>query len=238
MLMNHKTSIVLIAALTLAGCNLPTGNGDQTSPEIQTAAAQTVQAVLATPSSSPTAALPTGETPTGAPILTVEDNTNCRSGPGTNYGILTVLGAGSSVPIVARHSSGDFWIVDPPSGSENCWITAEFGTVTGNTSGLPEVTPVADGGGSGAPARPGSLFYDYSCAGGLVTTTLTWSDSANNESGYRVYRNNTVIADLPPNSSQYEDEVSAGGVTKLQFLVEAYNSAGASPPRTAEFSCQ
>jgi hypothetical protein len=232
--------ILILAAAILAGCNFPAPSGDQAGPELQTAAAQTVQAVLATPLSSATAAQG-GEpaaTQAAAPILTVEDNTNCRSGPGTNYAIITVLGADSSVPIVGKHPNGDFWIVDPPSATQNCWVTAEFGTVTGNTATLPEATPDAASADSGAPARPGSLFYNYSCSGNTVTTTLSWADAADNENGYRVYRFDAVIADLPPNATQFVDEVDITFGTQLQYRVEAYNSAGASTPRTAAFSCQ
>ncbi len=231
--------ISLILCMGTAACNLPDPAPQQSPPEIQTAAALTVQAVL-TPLTSPTALatnslLPTA-TQSAGPILTVPDNTNCRSGPGINYQIVTILGAGSSVLIVAQNTARTHWIVDPPTGTQNCWVGVEFGTVTGTTDVLPEVTPESESD-SGAPARPGSLFYDYSCAGGQVTTTLSWSDAADNENGYRVYRFGAVIADLPPNSNGYVDEVSVAAGTQLQYSVEAYNDAGASQPRTAAFSC-
>lgn len=237
--MRRKIAVILLLAATIpAGCNLPSPTGGPAAPGIQTAAAQTVQAVL-TPLGSPTAVPTSGPavTQSSAPILTVDDNTNCRTGPGTNYAKVTTIPAGTSVQVVARYGGGTYWIVNPPNVAENCWISGELGKVTGDTSTLPEVTPEA-GADSDAPARPGSLFYNYFCSGGEVTTTLTWEDAANNENGYRVYRFDTVIVDLPPNSTQYVDTVTVAGGTQLQYRVEAYNSAGASPPRTASFSCQ
>jgi uncharacterized protein YraI len=238
--MRIKLTIALFLVIVLlSSCNFPTPGG-QIGPEVQTAAAQTVQAVLATPLSSATAdpGILATATSSGSPILSVADNTNCRSGPGTNYAIITVLAGGSSAPVVGRHPGGAYWVVDPPSVAENCWVAAEFASVSGSTAGVPEQTPDPDEAASGVPDRPGSLFYNYVCSGGTVTTTLTWTDSADNENGYRVYRYDVLIADLPPNSTQYVDEVSGGGSTLFRFTVEAYNSAGPSASRGAEFSCQ
>jgi hypothetical protein len=205
---------------------------------MQTAAAQTVQAALATPLSSPAPGAGSQIAP-GSAVLTVPDNTNCRSGPGTNYPIVTTLPAGSSVPIVAGYSGGEYWIVDPPN-AENCWVNADLGSVAGGTGGLPEATiePVS----GEAPRRPGSFFYVYNCATdgipGNLTTQLTWSDSADNESGYRVYRYGVLIIEMPANSTAFTDQTSVGVGDQVTYSIEAFNSAGASPQRSETFSCQ
>ncbi|HEY2980930.1 MAG TPA: hypothetical protein VGJ22_07095 [Anaerolineales bacterium] len=237
--MNLRTaSAVLLLAVSLLGCNIPTLPSQVITSEMQTAAAQTVQAVL-TPVSSPAAlATSTAAGTEGAPPLyTVPDATNCRAGPGTGFAKITTIAAGTSVPIVASYSGGTYFVVNPPDVSEDCWVAAALGSVSGNVNAVPEVTPAATSA-SGAPARPGSLFYNYSCSGGSVTTNLTWGDAADNENGYRVYRFGTVVADLPADSGAFVDTVTVTPGTQLQYAVEAYNDAGASPQRTAVFSCQ
>lgn len=229
---------ILIITVSLLGCNLPTQPSQVITSEMQTAAAQTVQAVL-TPLSLPSAAATAtaAGTQAAAPLLTVPDATNCRAGPGTGFEKITTIAAGTSVPIVATYAGGTYFVVDPPDVAWDCWVAAALGSVSGNVNSVPEVTPAATSA-SGAPARPGSLFYNYSCTGGDVTTALSWSDAADNENGYRIYRYGTLIADLPANSGDYVDNVTITPGTQLQYAVEAYNDAGASPQRTAAFSCQ
>jgi len=93
--------IMLIA--TMLACNLPNTVPQETAPEIQTAAALTLQAIL-TPSITATVkqqatiannpSTPTN-TPGGTviptysvPMLTVREQTNCRTGPGQEYDVL------------------------------------------------------------------------------------------------------------------------------------------------------
>ncbi len=56
--------------------------------------------------------------------------------------------------------------------------------------------------------------------------TLNWTDQADNETGYRVYRDGTLIATLPANSTSYKDTLSDQALHT--YSVEAYNEAGAS----------
>lgn len=243
----RKAFIIALALLSvLLGCNLPIEQpgGLSLEDEAATIVALTMQAQppkeMPTPLASPTAiSILTSSAPA---MLSVSDNTNCRSGPGTKYEIIVMLTTGNSYQVVARAAAGDYWIINAPSGGGTCWVAAEFAAVTGDTTALPEVTPAAQETSAGAPAKPGSLYYQYSCSfngvGSDVTTTLTWSDAANNESGYRVYRNNTVIVELPANSTQYVDQTSIALGGMLEYSVEAFNAAGASPRRTISFSCQ
>src|SRR4026209_2696558 len=93
----NLAGMILIAAML--GCSLPGSAPQVTAPEIQTAAALTLQAILTasitatadeqsdvatnTTTPAPTGA-PTGTiTPTySVPMLTVREPTNCRTGPG------------------------------------------------------------------------------------------------------------------------------------------------------------
>lgn len=235
--MQGKLAIVLagtlMSALVLAGCNLPVP-GPELTEQMMTAAAQTVQAAL-TPLGSPPAA--TATLPANAATFTFSENTNCREGPGVNYGLVTTIPTGTSVQLVAHSAEGDFWLVAPPGLTDVCWVAAEFGTASGNFQSLPDVTPAAEQA-SGVPARPGSFFYNYTCPFGDLTTTLSWTDSANNETGYRVYRFDILLIELPANSTGYTDTATVTPGSPLQYSVGAFNSAGEGLQRTVSFSCE
>jgi len=198
----------------------------------------TVAAALATPEGSPSPGPSVTVDPSGA-SLTVSDNVNCRAGAGVNFERLTVVPEGSSVPILARSEGTNWWLVDPPDATSACWVSGDYGTTSGNVGGIPAAT-AAPSTSSGAPARPSNFNYSYGCVGSApqtVTTVITWTDSANNETGYRLYRYGVLIAELPANSTQYVDttEIAAGdGIT---YGIEAFNDSGASSQRTFTFTC-
>ncbi len=73
---------------------------------------------------------------------------------------------------------------------------------------------------------PGGLRYIYDCSGGVTRISITWEDQANNESGYRIYRNGSLITDLPAGATLYDDFPPAPGA--YQYSVAAYNSEGES----------
>jgi len=92
------------------------------------------------------------------------------------------------------------------------------------------------------PAGPSGMSYDRSCEGYIdadgftpkwsESITLTWQDNADNETGYRLYRNNSALPDLPPNSTTYHMTLrytqGTGGPLFDNFQVEAFNGAGSS----------
>jgi SH3 domain-containing protein len=217
----------LLLILFASGCNLPIlpNNGPSVIDQAATVVALTLQAA-------------TTKLPPGSSALTVTDNTNCRSGPGTNYPVVTTIPAGTSVPIVAQYSGGQYWIVEPPDGKGQCWVLGELGKVTGDTSALPLATAVVDKNAT-IPARPVYFFYHYDCrTAGTLTTTLTWSDSATNETGYHLYRYGVLIAELPANSTNYTDDLSYTPGTNITYDIAAFNTAGESVPHSENFTCQ
>jgi SH3 domain-containing protein len=186
---------------------------------------------------TPTSASPVPPTPTfSRPILYINQNANCREGPGNNYKVVTSFTAGTSVDMLAKDSADSYWVIQIPGGTDTCWVAAEFASPGGDYQGLPEVTPEAAA--KDVPARPGSLYFNYYCDNTSVTTTLTWADIAGNENGYRVYRLGALIADLPANTTTYTDTAEVAFGTPLTFSVEAYNEVGPSPQRTVNFTCQ
>ena len=230
--MNTQKKIVAVILLAwmliLAGCNLPFVSGNL-SPNEQAA---TIAAMTLGANTSAGLATPSGATAT----LTLNGNTNCRSGPGTSYKILALLPAGTSVKIVAQSSSGNYWIVEPPDGSGPCWVLGQLGQITGDTANLP-VTPVA-GQNAGIPARPVYFYYHYTCPYGNLTTNLTWSDSSDNETGFHLYRDGVLIAELPAGTTSYTDVTTIAPGGSVNYSVAAFNDQGESALRTESFVCK
>lgn len=156
--------VVLILVFSLAGCNFPLFGGQSDSDSAvktavalsvaltqlaatQTAAippAQSTDLPTALPSTAlPTATLPPTLTPTLAGVwLSVLENTNCRSGPGTMYDWVTLISAGQMVEALARNSINDYYYVRNPNASSGfCWLWSQYSSISGNITTLPVFTP-------------------------------------------------------------------------------------------------
>ncbi|MCQ3939070.1 MAG: hypothetical protein DPW18_18805 [Chloroflexi bacterium] len=240
-----KTAILLIAAgMILSACNLPAA-AEQTEPDITTAAALTVDAVLnnKTPLASPTVASstqPAGttvSTPTfSQPLASFEDVTNCRTGPGTNYERVTQILPAISVKIVGFYPP-NYWVVETDKGL--CWVSGEFVTPSGSYTTVPTVTapPTPAGGVPDAPTFTQN-GWNYFCRGdGQTEITLNWNDRSDNETGYRVIRNGEKVADLPANSTTYNEIIPLTSGQSVSYQIQAFNSAGEAASNTATMTC-
>lgn len=190
------------------------------------------------PNATPTAS--TG-TPT-ATILTVDSNTNCREGPGLNYAIVLVLVPGTNYQMVARASDNKFWIVTQIGKPNSCWVPAEMSNAFGNVSLLPVTTPAAPTSAVGSVQAPSGLKYQYDCVyngiPGNIRVILNWSDRSNNETGFRVYRDDAMLVDLTANSTTYTDIFTGSTTVTYSYRVSAYNGAGEALGNPISFSCQ
>lgn len=113
------------------------------TPEPAAPAADTPQPeVPSTPLIVPTTALPTVEilqtsTPS-KPMISASQNTNCRSGPGSIWPIVSALMVGDTVEVRGKNDTGKWWYIeDPDSANDSCWVWTDTTTVVGNTSNLP-----------------------------------------------------------------------------------------------------
>lgn len=64
---------------------------------------------------------------------------NLRTGPGTNYNVITVLRAGALAPMVGRLGTNEWWQVRV--NTTIGWVSAAYTTVYGNCGGIPIVVP-------------------------------------------------------------------------------------------------
>jgi type II secretory pathway pseudopilin PulG len=188
--------LLVVAACALPGLPLVDPNAQSTSlaQTLAVIIAATQQAVSAasSPTSLPTASatvtfipgLPTQtpvETDTATPAFTstsllpmisVSIPTNCRSGPGKIYDQVGALLVGKTVQVYARDPSGMYWYIrNPDSTNEYCWVWGEYATLSGLTSILPIYTPPPTPTATATPLP--SFDSSYS---GLVVCTGWWPE--------------------------------------------------------------
>ncbi len=94
------------------------------------------------PSATQGQKLPPSETPTPeVPVVSVSENTNCRTGPGQVYDLIGALLVDEQTEIVAKDSTETFWYVRNPDQDGYCWLWGYYATTAGNTAALPVFTP-------------------------------------------------------------------------------------------------
>ena len=256
---------ILVLALAAFSCSIP-NSASQPTPsnapnELDLAATITAQA-LTIQATSPTLSIPT-ETPTleftptitltstpEVPMVSVSTNTNCRTGPSVIFDLIGALTVGQTTEVVGKFQNGSYWIIKNPNSSGNCWLWGNYATVTGNTSNLPEYpsppTPTPY-----PPAAPKSFNVNISCTlqlnpipVNLVEISMNWSDEASNETGYKIYRDDTLIATLDANATNASDNTTLPAVwiigdpvPSITYGVEAFNSAGVSDRKEKTVVC-
>ena len=126
---------LLFLCLLLTACNLPaTESNDDLTDQAATIIALTLTAAqTSTPTKTPqpvnSPTLSITRTPTvtitptySIPMLTVNEPTNCRTGPGQSYDVIFTLLAGASVEIVGRYPTNNYWTVKVQGMDDPCWI--------------------------------------------------------------------------------------------------------------------
>ena len=243
--------ILLIAAIL--ACNLPSAEQVPPPSDAQTAAALTVQAMLTvpvtasatepqsiiavTPSATATAITATITPTYSVPMLTVKEQTNCRKGPGQDYEIVFTYLPNKKLTILGRYDPGNFWLVksdESPTGQ--CWLWGEYVEVTGSYWAVSSVTPPPTMT-KAPPQAPSIQEWNYSCSGGTMTFTVSWTDRADGESGYRIYRNGEVIAELPANSTSYVDSSSPVSGESVEYYINVYGPYGTANSPPMKMSC-
>lgn len=257
--MNFKYQALagMVLILAVLACNMPF---EQIPPpdEIQTAAALTLQVILTpsatakastpaiTATSSPRVtrtAAPAGSatatvTPTfSVPMLTVRESTNCRTGPGEAYEVVFTYLTGKELEIVGRYDLGNFWLVksnESPTGT--CWLWGEFVEVTGSYWAVSSVTPPPTVT-ARPPRAPGILEWNFSCSEVGITFTVNWADNANNEAGYRIFRNGEAITELPADSVTHTDVFNLQPDQSVEYYIQVFGPSGTANSSIMRMKC-
>jgi hypothetical protein len=253
----HKLSIgfilLLLSVLWMTACNLPSAEQVLPPGEVQTAAALTIEALLfpiasrqadqpadlpGTP--SPSTGLTGTITPTySLPILTVREQTNCRTGPGEEYEIIFTYLPDKSLEILGRYDPGNFWLVkssESPTG--NCWLWGEYVDVAGSYWVVGSVTPPPTGT-QAPPDAPSIQKWDFSCntVAGEMEVTILWTDRATDEAGYRVIRDNGVAAELPANSTSFTETILLATGESATYYIEVHDATGSVRSSPIKLTC-
>jgi hypothetical protein len=247
------TTLILIASIL--ACNLP-GSGEQLPPpeDVQTAAALTVEALLFMPSATATKAQesqsnatnspqptsgPTGTiTPTySVPMLRVLEQTNCRTGPGQDYEVVYTYLSWKELEIVGAYPQENYWLVkSPESPSGECWLWGGYVEVKGSYWVVSSVTPPPTAT-LPPPVAPSIQKWDFFCSAGQMTVTIQWTDRAANEIGYRVIRDDVVVAELPADSNKFTETIVLDAGESVTYIIEVYGPSGAVRSAPIRLSC-
>jgi len=255
--MNRKTKLTFLSIIlvTVLACNLP-GTVTQPSLSVEDEAATIIAGTLtalainvtdvpitATISPIPQATNTSGPTPTitptySTPMLTLLAPTNCRTGPGKNYEVLFSYVKDVRLEIIGYYPPENYWLVkSSESRTGECWIWGEYAKVTGSYWVVPTLTPPPTAT-IPLPQAP-AVKWTFNCnyAINQMDISITWDDFATNETGYRVIRNEQVIAELPANTTAYKDTYVFTPGEKVIYQIEVYNITGFTRSAVISVTC-
>ena len=203
--------------------------------------------------------VPVPETPL---VVLVLENSRCRSGPGFGYPDFDFFSTGDQLTVEGRSADSQWLYVQSLNHEGNCYVSTGVVELdvepevlealpvpvppplpTPTPTPTPEPKQPSDdggqqqpGGATSPPAAPGNLYISNQvCNDKQYSVELTWFDAADNEDGYRIYRNGQLIATLGANTGSYTDDPPKGG--PYDYEVEAYNSAGSNSSKVQEPGC-
>ena len=140
----------------------------------------------------------------------------------------TVTAAKMQIPTQTRHPS------NTPSKNRPTKTSTPAESPTPSESPTPTETAHPLG-------TPSLKTYDFICSwigsNTEMEMIIEWIDKADNELGYRIYRNGEMIVELGANTTKYTDLFSAGQGQPANYAIEAYNDGGASGKITFSETC-
>ncbi len=222
---------VAIAGCSSAAQSTPTLSVNDTAATLvsKTFSAATRTAQAAPPTLPP---LPKATATLDKPRLYVNTNIQCRTGTRSNFKVVATLPAGTIVDMIGKDSAEGAWLVTIPNSTINCWVQIQDSSPSGSFQMLPEVTPQPTT--QQLPTAPIGFNWSFFCDYGQgviykVTIKLSWSTAGSEVNGFRVYRGDTQVAELPADITSFSDTAEVTLGTDLSYSVEAYNDAGVSP---------
>jgi murein DD-endopeptidase MepM/ murein hydrolase activator NlpD len=154
------------------------------------------------------------------PSVVADKNAYCRLGPAIGFEPITYMEAGDVATMLGRDLFDWWWYVELAEGAGKCWVPWDLTTVEGVSAC---VDPI-----SMAPPTPGDFrIGNRSCSRQEHSIVLKWEDNSDMESGFRVYRDGSLLKTLAPNATSFTDKPPFGG--PFAYQIEAINDAGSSP---------
>jgi len=89
------------------------------------------------------------------------------------------------------------------------------------------------------PPAPSIDTWDFFCSSTRKSMGImvSWVDTANNESGYRIIRNGEMIVELPADTTSFEDSIPLAKGTKMIYQIEVFNTGGSNFSLEISFTC-
>jgi hypothetical protein len=164
------------------------------------------------------------------PQISVSIPTNCRTGPGSAYPMVGALLVGKTVQVYARDPTGTFWYIEnPDSPGQFCWVWGQYATITGLTYILPMYTPPPTPTATATP--PPSFDASYS---GLVVCTGWWPEIRLKNTGEVTFRSVGIsLKDTDTSTSVYN---SSDGFTDNPDCVSTSSRKALLPDRSVTVS--
>ena len=161
----------------------------------------------------PPTATPVADTPTpvpsdtaAVPMALINQNTNCRSGPGTVFKILYIALIGDELPIIRISTLVDYVLVEIPNKpGQLCWLWTNYAQLIGNYQSLPVSTPPP----TPTPAVDFNVVYDFmdGCVGWDPAFKLTNNGDVTFKS-YYVNVNDSVTSTTQDHTADNFDKTS------------------------------
>ena len=125
-------------------------------------------------------------------------------------------------------------VVVPSQGNRP--VATRWLTWTSTNAAVASVTPPPTA--TSAPPRgPGIDRWEFSCTGGALNFTVIWVDNANNETGYRIFRNGEQIVELPPDTTTYTDVFAVSPDQRVEYFVQVYSPFGTANSSVMPMRC-
>lgn len=197
-------------ALTVLAMVAETQQGSPSQPPTATS---TLESPTPTLTPSQTATLTLTATPfvfstvtPMVPMISVTVPTNCRTGPGKVYRIVGALLVGETAQVYARDPTGDYWyIANPDSPGNYCWVWGGYATLWGPTSSLPIYTPRPTPKPTFTPTPEPGFDVSYQA---LLSCSGDW--------WVRIRLENTGMVTFRSLSLTVKDTVTSTSVTKVE----------------------
>ena len=220
-----------LAVLIVLSCGIISG-------PTQPAPTATVTPVPSLPPTSTVVPSPTSAPPSLLASVAVP----CFKGPGDAYEQVTDLQSGEEAEIVGQ--SNGYWVVRTDAGTI-CWVTDQGVIAQGEAAAVPEVEPPPVPT-PAAPVAPEHLEVlivactkDKSRKPSKFVNQfhLYWQDLSNNEDGFRVYRDGSLIAELPADKTELIDQTVTQNLRTHYYYVVAYNDVGEAKSEGVGIGC-
>lgn len=169
-----------------SGTASPTPGISPTASGIASSTMTAVPSLTPTTTETPAPIVIASPTPM-VPVISVSIPTNCRVGPGKAYPIAGALLVGETAQIYGRDASSNYWYIrNPDSPGDFCWVWDEYATFSGFSGSLPVFTPPPTP--TATPTPTPAPGFDASYEGLVWCTGSWWTQIALENTGLLTFR--------------------------------------------------